>query len=80
MQENKEVLEIDVSSNLCSGVEIRDLSLPGDVLVLALRRNGDVLIPNDGTSIELGDHLTLIGSLECIEAARGIFTGSKGAS
>jgi len=77
MQENKEVLEVDVRSNLCSGVEIRDLSLPGDVLVLALRRNGDVLIPNDGTSIELGDHLTLIGSLECIEAARGIFTGSK---
>jgi len=74
VEEDKVVVEVDVSSYRCYGKTLRQLSLPGDVLILALRRQGEVLVPNGDTRIEQGDHLSLVGSLECTEAARDMFT------
>jgi Trk K+ transport system NAD-binding subunit len=74
-EENKKILEVDVSNQVCSGSNLEELSLPGDVLVLSLRRDNAVIIPDDSRKLELGDHLTLIGSLECIESARNLISG-----
>ena len=41
-----------------------------DVLVLALRRNGELVVPHGNTQIGQGDHLTLVGLEEHVEAAR----------
>jgi len=57
-----------------TSISLRELTLPGDVLILALRRQGEVLVPNGDTRIEQGDNLSLVGSLECTEAARDMFT------
>jgi Trk K+ transport system NAD-binding subunit len=76
-EENKEILEVDVSNQVCSGSNLGEISLPGDVLVLSLRRDNNVIIPDDSTKLELGDHLTLIGSLECIESARNLISGKS---
>lgn len=46
------------------------LTLPGDVLVLALRRDGELVVPHGNTQIGQGDHLTLVGLEEHVEAAR----------
>jgi len=73
VEEDKVVIEVDVSSSRCYGKTLRQLTLPGDVLILALRRRGEVLVPNGDTRIEQGDHLSLVGSLECTEAARDMF-------
>lgn len=64
--DNKEVIEIIVQSEACNGKKLRDLSLPGDVLILALRRDGELLVPHGNTPIMIGDHLALVGSAECI--------------
>ena len=50
------------------------MTLPGDVLVLALHRHGELIVPHGNTRIESGDHLTLMGSLEHIETALPIFS------
>jgi len=44
------------------------------VLVLALRRNGELLVPHGNTQIEEHDHLTLAGNAEDIESAGLYFT------
>jgi Trk K+ transport system NAD-binding subunit len=44
-----------------------------DVLVVALYRRGELIVPHGNTRIEAGDRLTLMGSLEHIETARPIF-------
>jgi Trk K+ transport system NAD-binding subunit len=49
------------------------MRMPGDVLVVALRRNGELIIPNGDTNLECGDHLTLMGSLQHLQDAREIF-------
>ena len=64
--DNKEVIEIIVQSEACSGKKLRDLNLPGDVLVLALRRDSELLVPHGNTQIMIGDHLAMVGSAECI--------------
>lgn len=68
--DDKEVWEVTVRAQECMGKPLRELSLPGDVLVLAMRRNGDYLVPHGQTRLASGDLLTLVGSLEWVEPAR----------
>ncbi len=42
------------------GKQILDLHLPSGVLVALIGRNREVIIPNGGTVIEVGDHLLLV--------------------
>jgi len=73
VDDDKEVVEIVIRDAWCQGKAIRDLRLPGDVLVLALRRNGELIIPHGNTELECGDHIALAGSLNSIEMAYELF-------
>ncbi len=71
--DNKEVSETMVESERCVGKTLRQLSLPGDVLILALRRNGELLVPHGDTRLEWGDYLTLVGTIQWVEETQKIF-------
>jgi Kef-type K+ transport system membrane component KefB/Trk K+ transport system NAD-binding subunit len=71
--DNKEIFEVLVENINCVDKKLSQLQLPGDTLVLAVRRNGDLLVPHGNTRIEKGDSLTLVSSLECIEVAQQMF-------
>ncbi len=73
VDDDKEVVEIVVDDAWCQGKAIRDLMLPGDVLVLAVRRNGELIIPHGNTQLECGDHLTLAGMVDSVDLARQMF-------
>ena len=69
---DKEVWEVVIGNDSLAGGMLRDLSLPGDVLIVALRRNGELLVPHGNTRLELGDRLTLVGSHGFIHTTRSI--------
>jgi len=71
--DNKEVYEVLVENPDCIGRTIRELRLPGDTLALAVRRDGELLVPHGNTRLEAGDHLTLVSSLEWVELGRLTF-------
>lgn len=73
VDDDKEVVEIIVDDAWCQGKAIRDLMLPGDILVLAVRRNGELIIPHGNTELECGDHLTLAGTIDSVATAREMF-------
>jgi Kef-type K+ transport system membrane component KefB/Trk K+ transport system NAD-binding subunit len=75
--DDKEVVEVLVREGYCDGKRLTELGLPGDVLVLALRRNGELTIPHGDTRLNCGDHLTLAGTLDSIESARMMFSEVK---
>lgn len=77
VDDDKEVIEIVVEDYWCQGKRIRDLMLPGDVLVLALRRNGELIIPRGNTQLECGDHLTLAGTNDSVDTARQMFSAIR---
>jgi Trk K+ transport system NAD-binding subunit len=72
--DQKEVFEIVVQNFSCVGKTLSQLNLPGDILVLAIRRDGELLVPHGKTNIEESDHLTLVSSLEWVETGRALFS------
>jgi len=62
----------DVVMSNCDldGVALRDLHLPSDIVILATKRNEQVIVSTGYTRIRLGDVLTLFGSVESIDRLR----------
>ncbi|HBY94162.1 MAG: cation:proton antiporter [Ardenticatenaceae bacterium] len=71
--DSKEVREVVVRNRRYEDKPLRQLELPGDVLVLALRRDGEFVVPHGNTRVGTGDRLTLVGSLDCLETAYRMF-------
>ncbi len=65
----RDVCECLIENPRLAGQRLRDLPLPPDVLVLSIRRGDAFIIPHGNTRLELGDHMTLLGSLSGLEAA-----------
>lgn len=65
--------EVTIENGEISGKKLRTIQLVGEVLVLALRREGDLIVPHGNTEIMLHDHLTLVGNQEDVEVASMIF-------
>jgi Trk K+ transport system NAD-binding subunit len=57
----QEMMDIEVADPALANVTIRDLSLPLDVLILSIHRDGQTLVPHGYTTLKLGDHITLVG-------------------
>jgi Kef-type K+ transport system membrane component KefB/Trk K+ transport system NAD-binding subunit len=77
IDDDKDVVEVVVADGYCDGKMLGEIDLPEALLVLALRRNGELMIPHGNTRLDCGDHLTLVGSLEAIETARHLFAEVK---
>lgn len=71
--DTKAVREVMIENSQLVGKNLQSIRFPGDVLVLALRRNGDLILPHGNTVFELFDQLTLVGSQDDVEAASMIF-------
>jgi len=70
--DDKEVREIVVRNPEYFGRSLSEVNLPGDLLIMALRRRGELLVPQGNTVLNSDDHLTVVGSLECVEKSREI--------
>jgi Kef-type K+ transport system membrane component KefB/Trk K+ transport system NAD-binding subunit len=63
------VREVVLCNQRLNGLPLRHVHLPGDTLVLGLRRDGEVLIPHGDTVLRLGDVLMLVSSPEDLQKA-----------
>lgn len=73
--DDKEVSEVVVRNPKFFGLTLGEINLPGDLLIMALRREGELMVPQGNTVLNAGDHLTVVGSLECVERSREILLG-----
>lgn len=67
MERNQDVADLEVRNADLHGLRLRDLKLPLDTLVLSVKRNGASLISHGYTRLELGDRLTVVGSLSSLD-------------
>ncbi len=70
--ESRTIMELGVFRAGTVGKAIRDLKLPGDLLVLAISRNGSLIIPRGGTTLDLYDRVTVLGSHEDLLDMKGL--------
>jgi Kef-type K+ transport system membrane component KefB/Trk K+ transport system NAD-binding subunit len=68
--DEKNVVEVFMRNPIFTNRPLKDIRLPGDLLVLAVHRQGELLVPHGNTILELGDQLTLVGSVEAIDSTR----------
>ena len=67
--DERDLRELILMNPDLNGKHLSDVHFPGDLLVLAIRRNDEVIIPHGTTRLALGDHLTILGDLEVIQKA-----------
>ncbi len=71
LEDDHDVVELEVRCPDLTGQPLRDLRLPQEVLVVLIRRDGDVIYPRGDAVLHIGDRLTLMGSLAAVhEVAR----------
>jgi Kef-type K+ transport system membrane component KefB len=71
--DDKDVGEVMVTNPGQVGKMVRDLQLPEEVLILALYRGNEYLIPHGDTKLEKGDRLSLFGTIPRLEDAERLF-------
>ena len=67
MEEHHDITDLEIRNPNLDGMAVRDLRLPEDTLILSVRRRGRRMITHGYTHLELGDWVTVIGSLESLE-------------
>ncbi|RMF87428.1 MAG: potassium transporter TrkA [Nitrospinota bacterium] len=66
-EEDQDIVDIEVRNPALHGVALRDLRLPLDTLVLSIHRNGRMLISHGYTRLEVGDMVTIVGSVKSLD-------------
>ncbi len=72
--DDRDVREVTVRNTQISGRSIRNLGLPGEVLVLSIRRGEEFIIPHGNVELELLDRLTLLGCHPDLAESERIFS------
>jgi Trk K+ transport system NAD-binding subunit/Kef-type K+ transport system membrane component KefB len=67
MEEGQDVVEIELRNPALHGVALRGLQLPLDTLVLSIHRKGHTIISHGYTQIEMGDKITIVGTIDSLE-------------
>ncbi len=67
------MVEVRVENSPAVGKTISKLNLPRDVLIVAIFRDGNVIIPKGDTVIEKGDVLVVFGKSKEILRLKGVF-------
>lgn len=73
MQEGQDTIDLQVMSPQLFGMTLRDLSLPHDVIILSIRRKGQMIISHGYTRLRKGDWVTMVGSNESLRKMTLLF-------
>ena len=64
--DDRDLREFIVFNTSLHDKPLRELKIPEDALVLAIRRGDELIVPHGTTKIATGDHLTILGSLDSL--------------
>ncbi len=67
MDEGQDTMDIEIKNRDIHGLRIRELRLPTDIIILSIKRKGQLLITHGYTRLRLGDEITLVGSPKSLE-------------
>lgn len=76
MQEDQDTRDVEVINKDIHSLRLRNLRLPSDVIVLAVKRKGNFIITHGYTRLRKGDILTLVGSRESLDQVALRFEGA----
>ncbi|MEN8172851.1 MAG: monovalent cation:proton antiporter family protein [Chloroflexota bacterium] len=75
IDDDKDVCEVAVRNAKFLDRPLRDLDFPEGLMILAVRKAGQLVVPNGDTQLELNDRLTLLGPYTCVENSKLMLRG-----
>ena len=70
MDDGQDSMDVEVKNMDIQGLRIRELRLPTDIIILSIKRKGQLLMTHGYTRLRLGDVLTLVGSEKSLEGIK----------
>ncbi len=67
MDEGQDTMDIEIKNKDIHGLRIRELRLPTDIIILSIKRKGQLLMTHGYTRLRIGDEITLVGSYKSLE-------------
>ncbi len=71
--DSRDLCEIAIRNPQYLNKPLKEIDFPGDLLVVAVRKKGELIVPRGDTILRMGDHLTVLGSNDCVENTRELF-------
>ena len=70
MEDNKDAISQEVLDKNLHGVALRNLRIPSDILILSVKRKGQMILSHGYTRLRIGDIVTFVGSPKSLEIVR----------
>ena len=71
--DNRDLCEIAIRNPDYLDRPLKEIEFPNDLLVVAVRKDGELIVPRGDTVLRRGDHLTVLGSEDCVGNTRNLF-------
>lgn len=76
MQKNQDTIDLEVVNPNLFGLALRDIRFPADIILLSIKRKGQMIITHGYTRLRRGDWVTMVGSNESLGKMRLMFTNN----
>ncbi|MGV6846527.1 MAG: monovalent cation:proton antiporter family protein [Lutibacter sp.] len=67
LDQQQDTIDIEIKNSDIHGLPLRELRFPADVLVLSVKRKGQLLVSHGYTRLRLGDIITLVGNEDTLQ-------------
>lgn len=67
IDEGHDTIDVEVLNEDFHGKRLRELRLPSDIIILSVKRKGQIIISHGYTRLRLGDVITLVGAEKSLE-------------
>lgn len=74
MDKSQDTQDIEITNRDIHGMTLRDLRLPTDVIILSVKRKGQMIISHGYTRLRLKDIVTMVGSPKSLDEVRRKFS------
>jgi Kef-type K+ transport system membrane component KefB len=73
--DDQDIREMQLCNPGLDGKRVRHLQLSGDLLIVSISREGELLIPHGNMRVYRGDRMTVLGNLDALQKAQGLLEG-----
>ena len=70
MDDEHDTIDVEIKNKDLHGIRIRELDLPTNIIVLSIKRDGQLLMTHGYTRLRIGDVLTFVGDEKTLEELR----------
>lgn len=73
MQKGQDTIDLEVLNPNLHGLSLRDIRFPADIIILSIRRRGQMIISHGYTRLRRGDWVTMVGSDQSLDKMTLLF-------